>query len=110
MIFFALFCCALKIRKEKTKIKEIRITLKRKYSFCIGKEQNLSFSKAFATPVTKLPNMVEILKMKIAISWAIFCGIKETAVATTPESKLQNAGFRHRILVIDATVLNAPKK
>ena len=72
--------------------------------------QNLNFSKASATPVTKFANIVDILKMDIAISWVMLWGIKEIAVATTPESKLQNAGLTHKILVIGERVLNTPKK
>ena len=88
----------------------IKIILKRKYSLCIGSVQNLNFSKASATPVTKFANIVEILKMDTAISWVMLCGIKEIAVATTPESKLQKAGLTHKILVIGERILNTLKK
>ena len=84
--------------------------LRRKYSLCMGKVQYAYFSRAFAIFVTKFAITVENLKMKIEITCARFCGMNETAVATTPESKLQNAGFMHNIFVIGEIVLKTPKK
>ena len=104
--FIVFFWLALKIRKEEIRITAIKIKPERKYSLWIGKVQNLNFSKVSAILVIKFANVVDILKIKIAISWVIFWGIKETAVAITPEIKLQKAGLTQSIFVKGETVLN----
>lgn len=106
----SILCFFLNSKNPARKIIEVTASPKMKYSLCTGSVQKVNFSNAFAVFVTKSENNIDILKMKIEISWGIFWGKNEIAVATTPVIKLQKAGLTHIRFVNGDTVLNTPKK